>query len=135
VRWDFGDVPLNTELPTMTFDVSIPFDALSGETFTNEAYIESASDSSDQVWRDSQAGLVAVQTVAFTAGKSVLTPVIPEDGTVIYQLGVANVSPDRTVPWFDAIDILPFNGDFEGSSFGGNFSNVDVTSLPAGIVR
>ncbi|QDT13085.1 DUF4347 domain-containing protein [Planctomycetes bacterium K23_9] len=133
IRVGFGDVPLNTTLPVITFDVLIPFDATNGETWENTAVIDSPSDISPEGWRDSQAGLVAVQVAAMATGKQVVTPLIPEDGTVVFELGVANISDDKVIPWFDAIDILPYNADDNGSSFGGSYTNVDVSNLSSDI--
>lgn len=131
IRWFYGDVPLNTALPTMTFDVLIPFDARNGESWTNTAVASSPSDDSTEEFRSSSAGLVAVQIAAMAAGKQVVTPLVPEDTTIIYDIGIANVSDDKDVPWFDLIDVLPYDGDFEGSSFSGNYTYIDVENLGA----
>jgi uncharacterized repeat protein (TIGR01451 family) len=134
IRWDYGTVPLGTALPTMTFDVLIPYDAQNGQSWTNTAVITSDSDDSPEEFRNSSAGIVAVQVAAMAAGKQVVTPLVPEDTTIIYDLGIANVSDDKDVPWFDLVDILPYNGDFEGSSNNssipsGLFSYVEVSGL------
>ena len=133
IRWFYGDVPLDTTLPTMTFDVLIPFDAMNGESWTNTAVASSPSDDSPESFRSSSAGLVAVQVAAMSAGKFVVTPVVPEDTTIVYELGVANVSDDKDVPWFDLIDILPYDADFEGSGINGVYTNVDVVGLDPGL--
>ena len=133
IRFGFGDVPLNTSLPAIQFDVLIPYDAKSGETWENTAVISSPSDTAPEEWRDSQAGLVAVQVAAMSVGKDVITPVIPEDGTISFSMGVANISDDKVIPWFDAVDVLPFDGDTNGSSFGGGFTNISLTGLDPSI--
>ena len=129
IRWNFGDVPLNTALPPLTFDVLIPFDAQNGEAFTNTAVISSPSDTSPESLRNSSAGLVAVQLAAISAGKQVVTPLVPEDSTIIYELGVANVSDDQNVPYLDIVDVLPYDADFVGSSHSGLYTFIDVTGL------
>ncbi|QEG22775.1 DUF4347 domain-containing protein [Mariniblastus fucicola] len=129
IRWYFGDVPLNTSLPTMTFDVLVPYDAQNGENWTNTAVISSPSDSSPEDLRNSSAGIVAVQVAAMAAGKQVVTPLVAEDSTIIYELGIANVSDDKDVPWFDLVDVLPYDADFQGSSHGGQYTFIDVTNL------
>ena len=129
IRYDFGDVPLNTGLPTITFDVRLPLDAQNGQSWTNTATISSTDDASPESSRDASAGLVAVQVAALAAGKQVVTPLVPEDTTIVYELGLANASPDRDLSFIDAIDILPFDGDFAGSSYSGSFTNVAVTGL------
>jgi uncharacterized repeat protein (TIGR01451 family) len=133
IRWYYGDVPLNTALPTMTFDVLIPFDAMNGESWTNTAVASSPSDDTTEEFRSSSAGLVAVQVAAMSAGKFVVTPLVPEDTTIIYELGVANVSDDKDVPWFDLVDILPYDADFEGSSINGVYTDIDVNGLDPGL--
>ena len=133
IRWFYGDVPLNTALPTMTFDVLIPFDAENGESWTNTAVGSSPSDDSTEDFRSSSAGLVAVQVAAMAAGKFVVTPLVPEDTTIVYELGIANVSDDKDVPWFDLIDILPHDADFEGSAFSGVYTDINIVGLDPGL--
>jgi uncharacterized repeat protein (TIGR01451 family) len=133
IRYGFGDVPLNTGLPTIMFDVLLPFDAVNGESWTNTAFINSPDDASHADWRDASAGLVAVQVAALAAGKQVVTPLVPEDTTIIYELGIANVSTDRDLAFFDAIDILPYSGDFSGSSFSGSYTDIIVAGLDPAI--
>lgn len=133
VRWFYGDVPLNTILPKMQFDVLVPFDAQNGDAFTNTAVISTPSDESPEALRNSSAGIVAVQIAALSAGKFVVTPLVAEDTEIIYELGVANVSDDRVVPYVDLVDLLPYNGDFEGSNFQGDYSFIDVTSIDPGL--
>ena len=131
IRWFYGDVPLNTSLPSMNFDVLIPYDAMNGETWDNTAVASSPSDDSPEELRSSSAGLVAVQIAAMAAGKQVVTPLVPEDTRITYELGVANVSDDKDVPWFDLVDLFPYDGDFEGSDFNGGYTNIEVTGLGA----
>ena len=133
VRWFYGDVPLNTILPKMQFDVLVPFDAQNGDAFTNTAVISTPTDESPEDLRNSSAGIVAVQIAALSAGKFVVTPLVPEDTDIVYELGVANVSDDRVVPYVDLVDLLPYNGDFEGSDYQGGYTFVDVTSLDPGL--
>ncbi len=133
IRWFYGDVPLNTVLPTMTFDVLIPFDAKNGESWTNTAVASSPSDDTTEEFRSSSAGLVAVQVAAMSAGKFVVTPLVPEDTTIVYELGIANVSDDKEVPWFDLVDILPYDADFEASSINGVYTDISVSGLDAGL--
>lgn len=128
-RYNYGDVPLNTALPQIQFDVLVPFDAPNGQNYENRTVIESPSDPSEEEWRDSQAGITAVQVAALSVSKVPITPVVPEDTLMIYELGVANVSEDKDIPYIDTIDLLPFSGDEDGSSFSGNFTNINITNL------
>ncbi len=128
-RFNYGDVPLNTALPQIQFEVLVPFDAPNGQNYENTAVIESPSDPSEEEWRDSQAGITAVQVAALSVNKVPITPLVPEDTLMIYELGVANVSDDKDIPFIDTIDLLPWSGDEDGSSFSGNFTNINITGL------
>ena len=128
-RYNYGDVPLNTALPQIQFDVLVPFDAPNGENYENTTVIESPSDPSPEEWRDSQAGITAVQVAALSVAKIPITPLVPEDTLMIYELGVANVSEDKDIPYIDTIDLLPWSGDEDGSNFSGNFTNINITNL------
>lgn len=59
--------------------------------------------------------------------KEVSTPVIEKDGTIKYTLTYLNKT-DSTVPDFQLIDILPYNGDIMGSSFNGSYEidHIDI---------
>ncbi len=133
VRWIYGDVPLNTTLPTMTVDVLMPFDAPSGTQYENSVVISSSSDPSPEEDRDAFAGLTVVQLAALSVSKTPITPIVPENSTIVYELGVANVSDDKVIPFIDVTDILPWNGDEDGSSFNGNFTNIATSMLPPGL--
>lgn len=133
VRWFYGDVPLNTALPTMSIEVLVPYDAPSGTQFENIAVIESPSDPSPEDDRDSSAGLTAIQLAALGVNKIALTPLVPLDTLMVFEVGVANLSDDRVIPYVDTIDILPWSGDEDGSMFSGNFTNVDVTNIDPGL--
>lgn len=129
VRWDYGDVPLNTALPITTFDVLVPFDAPNGTEYENVAVIESTSDPSHVDWRDARAGLTAVQIAALSVNKIALTPVVAENSTLTYEVGVANVSEEKVIPYIDTVDLLPWDGDEDGSSFSGTFIDIEITDL------
>ncbi len=133
VRWNYGDVPLNTALPDKTFEVLIPFDAPNGTQYENTATISSPSDPSELVWRDSQAGLTAVQIAALSVNKTPLTPLVAENSKMIYEIGVANVSDDKVIPFIDTVDLLPWDGDEDGSSFSGRFTDINITGLDSSL--
>lgn len=134
VRWLFGDVPLNTTLPTLGFDALVPFDAPDGTNYLNTAVVSTPSDSSDEAERSSSAGIVAVQPAAVSAGKVTTTPLLPLDTQMSYTLQLANTS-DADVSSLDVIDILPYTGDPKAlpSDFAGGYNAVAVANLPAGM--
>ncbi len=133
VRWLYGDVPLNTALPDMQFDVLVPFDAQNNEQFENTAVISTPSDPSEEEWRSSSAGITAIQVGAMSIGKTAITPLVPEDTLLVWEMGVGNVSEDKDLPFIDVVDLLPWNGDEDGSMFSGNFTNVAITGLGPGL--
>ena len=53
--------------------------------------------------------------------KTVETPVIERNGDIHFTLAYKN-NTDGTIPDFQLLDILPYNGDGRGTSYNGNYT-------------
>ena len=133
LEWDFGTVPNGTEF-SITYDVTVdpgyaPFSNLVNTADINADY----NDGNGLVPLQSFQLNALVQTGGVFSEaeilKSTSTPLIPEDGTMSFDLQYANTGVDNLGD-VDLIEVLPFNGDGRepATDFAGTIalSNVDA---------
>ncbi len=109
ITWTYGTVLSDIELPEITYEARIDFDANIDEVLVNTAVISSTADQSPESARSSSRTIVAVAPLAFNIWKEAVVPAVSPGEDVTYDLFRANRS-DVPVGQQDIIDILPYVG-------------------------
>ena len=134
IRWNFGDVPLNTTLPQLQFDANIPFSAAKDQEFTNIVEISSPSDPTPGIgsgfpeFRTASTTIIVDKYSAIELEAGSIQNEVGEDQILPFTLGMTNLSGSSTIPWVDMVTLLPYNGDAFGSSFNGTFTNIALAA-------
>ena len=80
-------------------------------------------------FRTSTTAINIINMSSYRLYKETTTPIAEANGEITYRVVYQN-SADSTVPEFQILDILPYNGDGRGTSYNGTYTlkNVKVTS-------
>ena len=80
-------------------------------------------------FRTSTTSINIINMSSYRLYKETTTPITEANGEITYRVVYQN-SADSTVPEFQILDILPYNGDGRGTSYNGTYTlkNVKVTS-------
>jgi hypothetical protein len=125
LTWDLGTVADGTTL-TIRFNGRVSAFAANQEILKNVATIASPSDPSNSNFKRDEAEVSVRSSAQAGVDKLALTPIIDAGDDVQYELSYANLSSDP-VEFTDWVDIFPFNGDYNGTSFNGTFEFAGLT--------
>ena len=134
IRWNFGDVPLNTTLPQLQFDANIPFSAAKDQEFTNTVEISSPSDPTPGLGSDFPEFRTSSTTVVVDKYSAILLEAgsaqdeVGVDQVLPFTISMTNQSGSSTIPWVDMVSLLPYNGDAFGSNYNGTFANIALAA-------
>ena len=80
-------------------------------------------------FRTSTTSINIINMSSYRLYKETSTPIVESNGEITYKVVYQN-NADSTVPEFQILDILPYNGDGRGTSYNGTYTlkNVNVTS-------
>lgn len=80
-------------------------------------------------FRTSTTSINIINMSSYRLYKETSTPIVESNGEITYKVVYQN-NADSTVPEFQILDILPYNGDGRGTSYNGTYTlkNVKVTS-------
>lgn len=134
VRWRFGDVTPNAQLPTMAVAVKVPLHIIGSTSYDSTAIASSPDDPSPVADRSSTANIIAVAPATVLASKSVTTPTVPPNTSASWLLELRNNTP-ANLNRIDIVDVLPHNGDGRSPATvrTGTLTGVAVEDLPAGM--
>ena len=84
---------------------------------------------SETRFRTSTTTINIINMSSYRLYKETTTPIVESNGEITYKVVYQN-SADSSVPEFQILDILPYNGDGRGTSYNGTYTlkNVNVTS-------
>ena len=137
-----ANVPTGENLPSITFNADIDFNEInlqeSKHTLQNTSQIEATGDgrtfSSEWVSHPNQSSATATLIVnkSLNLSKQVLEPILELGQNVRYRVAFTNTqSLDYTN--YKMLDVLPYNGDSNGSKFDGKYTTVAELSAPSEI--
>ena len=136
------NVPTGENLPSIDFNAEIDFDVInlqeSKHTVQNTSQIEATGDgrtiSSKWASHPNQSSATATLVVnkSLNLSKQILKPVLEVGQNIQYRLAFTNTqSLDYTN--YKMLDVLPYNGDSNGSKFDGKYTTVAQLTAPSEI--
>lgn len=126
-----GSVVPGTSITPITFQVRILRVQPDNTSATHTAVISSdAAVAVDLAKRTSAAAITVRNQTQFAEAETTSTPQISGDGTVEYLFAWRNLS-GLTVPKLTIVSELPYNGDANGSTFGGTLRYA-ASTVPSG---
>lgn len=137
-----NNVPTGENLPSITFNAEIDFNEINLQeakhTLQNTAQIEATGDGRtfSTKWashpNQSSATATLVVNKSLNLSKQVLEPVLEVGQNIRYRVAFTNTqSLDYTN--YKMLDVLPYNGDLNGSKFDGKYTTVAQLSAPSEI--
>lgn len=128
--WEIYGCNVGSEISPIKFKAKINEETENSTKLTNTAVIYADRDKvgNPKVSKRTTSSTIQVTNLAsHRLYKEVDTPVIEKNGMIKYTLTYLNKT-DSTVPDFQLIDILPYNGDTRGSSFNGSYKldHIDI---------
>lgn len=140
LRWNLGELPVNTVLPAVLYTVEVSATAPNG-TLTNTALITADGDTSSAAARTDTAQMTVQTPTGIAIAKTTLKPVVEVSGeasaiveNLEWAIQFAAIDTNG-VSDVEVIDLLPADG-LGGTAFAGTleFSGVAATSSTAGAV-
>ena len=142
VSWTLENVPTGVALPAITFNTELNFENInlqqSTHTVYNTAYIEAEGDNRvfSSQWpshpNHSEATATLVVNKSLNLSKQSLRSDAEINGDVQWRIAFTNTnSLDYTN--YKMLDIMPYNGDANGSSFDGSYTITATLTAPSEI--
>ena len=125
----------------ITFEANIDNESANGQQYTATFIVSEVvgQDGISKIGNSEISNRTSTETISIInlathrLYKEVETPVIEKNGQIKYRVVYENKT-EETVPEFQLLDILPYNGDSRGSNFAGTYTlnNVNVTQTVNG---
>ncbi len=131
LTWNLGTLA-DGAAPVITFNARVSPFAPNLAQLKNVTTIASPSDTSPSRFHTDDAEVGIRSSSKAGVDKLSLTPLIDAGDDIEFQLSYANLSSEN-VEYTDWVDIFPFNGDYNGTSYNGTFTFAGITapySLP-----
>ena len=142
VSWTIENVPTGVVLPAITFNAELNFENInlqqSTHTVYNTAYIEAEGDNRvfSSQWpshpNQSEATATLVVNKSLNLSKQALQSDAEINGEIQWRIAFTNTnSLDYTN--YKMLDVMPYNGDANGSSFDGSYTITATLTAPSEI--
>ncbi|MCI8444643.1 MAG: Cna B-type domain-containing protein [Clostridia bacterium] len=136
--WEIYNCTVGEELKPLTFKAKIAETIATGTKLTNTAIIIPEREKvglSHISFRRATYEIQVVNLASHRLYKEVNTPIIENNGMAKYTLTYQN-SMNLSMPDFQLLDILPYNGDGRGSSYNGTYTidHIEVKQTSGGMV-
>ena len=139
--WYIYGVTSGQTITPITFDANIDNESSNGTQYEAKFVVSEVigSDGISKIgnskidFRTSTTSINIINLESHRLYKEVETPIIEKNGEIKYKVTYENKT-DATVPDFQLLDVLPYNGDGRGSSFSGSYTlkNISVTQTVNG---
>ena len=126
--WDIYNCTVGQEIEPLVIKAEINQDMKNGDTLDVTAVIEPDRELiglSALEFRTASTGIQIVNLSSHSLTKEAGTRIIENNGEITYKVTYQNKT-DYSMPDFQLLDILPYNGDGRGSSFNGTYTLKDV---------
>ena len=122
LTWYVYDAVINEPMDEITFEAHISEDSSDGTQYTTIATIFAGDIDKRKVeLRRSSNAISIINLASHRLYKTIDTPVIERNGVIHFTVSYKN-NTDDTIPNFQLLDILPYNGDSRGTSFNGTYT-------------
>ena len=139
--WYIYGVTSGQTITPITFDANIDNETNNGTQYEAKFVVSEVIGSdgiskignSRNTYRTSTVSINIINLESHRLYKEIETPVIEKNGEIKYKVTYENKT-DATVPDFQILDVLPYNGDNRGSSFSGSYTlkNISLTQTVNG---
>ena len=122
--FEINNCVTDKKINELYFDAKIDEETVNGVQYTNTVVIstnDSRIGNTPIKNRKSTATIQIINLASHRLYKEVMTPVIEKNGQIKYKLVYENKT-DESVPEFQLLDILPYNGDSRGTDFNGIYT-------------
>ena len=126
--WDIYDCDVGEEIEPLVIKAEIDSDITNGTTLSVTSVIEPDRELiglSSLELRTASTGIQVVNLSSHSLTKDAETRIIENNGEITYKVTYQNKT-DYSMPDFQLLDILPYNGDGRGSAYNGTYTLKDV---------
>ena len=124
LTWYINDCTVGEDILPLTYDAKIYDEAPNGMQYTTKAVVFADPNLLGTTPIEKRTSTTTIQIINLSSHrlyKTVETPVIERNGDIHFTLAYKN-NTDGTIPDFQLLDILPYNGDGRGTSYNGNYT-------------
>ena len=126
--WEIYNCSLGQEVETIIFNAKIDEESTNGIQYTNTVIV--SADKVEPSLPSSRTAKTTIEVInlsSYSFYKTTETPIIEVNGVIHYKITMINKT-DESIPKFQLLDILPYNGDNRGTNFNGTYTvkNIDV---------
>ena len=121
--WNIQNCTVNETITPVVFSAHIDENTTNGTQYTVSTEILADSSkvgTTKLASRTSETSIQIINLASHRLYKTVSTPVIEKNGEIHYTLAYKN-NTDSSIPAFQLLDILPYNGDSRGTSYNGTY--------------
>ncbi|MBR2784668.1 MAG: MucBP domain-containing protein, partial [Clostridia bacterium] len=122
--WYINDCTVGEDILPLTYDAKIYDEAPNGMQYTTKAVVFADPNLLGTTPIEKRTSTTTIQIINLSSHrlyKTVQTPVIERNGDIHFTIAYKN-NTDGTIPDFQLLDILPYNGDGRGTSYNGNYT-------------
>ena len=120
--WKINGCTVDQAIEPLKFSASINEESANGVQYVNKVVVtgDEKIGNTALINRTSEYSIQIVNLASHRLYKTVETPVIEENGNIHFTLSYKN-NTDGTIPNFQLLDILPYNGDGRGTNYTGTY--------------
>ena len=122
--WTIYNCTVGEKIDPIVFDASIYDETLNGTQYENKVVISADNDLIGNTVVSKRTATSTIQITNLSSHRLYKvdnTPVIEKNGDIHYTISYKN-NTDETIPDFQLLDILPYNGDSRGTDFTGTYT-------------
>ena len=124
LKWNISGCTVNASIENIYFEAHMSEESSNGKQYDVSAtiYADPSKVGVDSVAnRTSTTSVQVINLASHRLYKTVETPVVEKNGEIHYKLLYKN-NTDTSIPNFQLLDILPYNGDLRGTEFNGTYT-------------
>ena len=124
LKWNISGCTVNASIENIYFEAHMNEESSNGKQYDVSAtiYADPSKVGVDSVAnRTSTTSVQVINLASHRLYKTVETPVVEKNGEIHYKLLYKN-NTDTSIPNFQLLDILPYNGDLRGTEFNGTYT-------------
>ena len=131
LTWKLENCTVGQRIEPITFKTKIDPNTANGTSLQNTAIVQPDKDKVGLVsteFRTATCGIQVTNLASHMLYKQTDNQIIEKDGQIKYKVIYENKT-ENTIPEFQLLDILPYNGDSRGTAYNGTYSlnSVNVT--------
>ena len=127
LKWEIYGQVIGEEVPTLIFSGNIDAETPNGKQYLNTAIVEADKvEASLLETRTATSTIQVINLSSYALFKTTDTPIIEQNGEIHYKLTLLNKTDD-SIPDFQLLDVLSYNGDDRKTAYDGDYSISKIT--------